>query len=201
MKMTSRDKRVVAIGLLVVVCILGWMYVVSPMQERWKDAKDTLRTGEEELEKLRRVADQTGFYADERERVAELVRETENLESSPTIVPALINDVQGFSQAHGVEISRFEPLPPRAEDSYAVYSLNLSLRASLNELIGFLEDIQAAEPKINIRRLHVSPPGPTSEMTDLSVEVLLSTFAIEKHGSSAVDEDDDTEVASGATAG
>jgi len=201
MKMTPRDKRVAAIGLLVVVAILGWMYVVSPMQERWRDAKDTLQTGEEELEKLERVAGQAGDYAEERARVAELVRETENLESSPTIVPALIDDVQGFSQIHGVDISRYEPLPPRAEDSYAVYSLNLSLRASLNELIGFLEDIQNAEPKVNVRRLHVSPPASTSEITDLSVEVLLSTYAIQKHGSSAVDEDDDAEVASGATAG
>ena len=44
MTLKSREKRVVLLGLMAALAIVGWMYVVSPMQERWKLVTDRLDT-------------------------------------------------------------------------------------------------------------------------------------------------------------
>ncbi|HJN17913.1 MAG TPA: type 4a pilus biogenesis protein PilO [Armatimonadota bacterium] len=195
MKVTARDQKVLIIGLIAVVAIVGWMYVVSPMQQRWSGAKDKLSTGEEALDKLSGLAGERDRYAEDRRRVAEMIREIDELDSSQTVVPALINEVQTLGQVHGIQITRYEPLPARVEDAYSAHSLSLNFRTSLPSLVGFVRDLQNARPVIAVRRMHVTPPGPNSETQDLSVELLLSTFAIEALGDAQADEDDTVLVA------
>ncbi len=192
MKLKSREKRVVALGLLVALGIVGWLYVVSPMQQRWKRVTTRLEDQRNELANLRRAAQDQSHYGDVREEMASLVFQTPDLGASQRVVPAFINQVEGLGQRRRLQITRYEPLPANIEDSYAVYSLSLSFRADLAELVGFLKDIQDARPIINIRRLHISPPGPDAETPDLTVELLLSTFAVER----PVEEETGTETTS-----
>ena len=185
MKLTRRDKRVLAAGFLIAVGIVAWSYVLSPMQKRWTKARTTLQTDRDELAKLQRIAGEREGYQRERQRVARMVHETPDLAASQRVVPVLINDVQGLGQECGVKITRYEPLPPKIEDSYAVYSLSVAAQASLPQLVEFLYDLRNLRPVILVRRLHVVPPGADAKTQDLSVELLLFTYAIQWTGSTA----------------
>lgn len=179
MRLQPREKRIVALGTLVALGIVGWLYVVSPMQERWQRVTSRLADGEAELSTLRRAAQDRDYYGDIREKVTSMVFETPDLGASQRVVPALINQVEGLGQRQRIQITRYEPLPVKIEENYGVYSLSLSFRGDLAELSAFLRDIQEVRPIINIKRLHISPPGPNAETSELTVELLLSTFAIE----------------------
>jgi Tfp pilus assembly protein PilO len=150
------------------------------MQQRWKRVTTRLEERRDELANLRRAAQDQSYYGDVREEMASRVFETPDLGASQRVVPAFINQVEGLGQRRRLQITRYEPLPAKIEDSYAVYSLSLSFRADLAELVAFLEDLQKARPTINIRRLHVVPPGANTETSDLTIELLLATFAIER---------------------
>jgi Tfp pilus assembly protein PilO len=150
------------------------------MQERWKRVTTRLEDRKDELANLRRAAQNQGQYGDVRQEIASMIFETPDLAASQRVVPAFINQVEGLGQRRRLQITRYEPLPVKIEDNYAVYSLSLSFRADLPELVAFLEDIQDARPIISIRRLHVTPPGPNAETPELTIELLLSTFAIER---------------------
>lgn len=180
MKLKSREKRVVVLGLLVALAIVGWLYVAAPMQQRWKRVTTRLEDQKSELANLRRAAQDQSYYGDVRQEMASSVFETPDLGASQRVVPAFINQVEGLGQRRRLQITRYEPLPAKVEDSYAVYSLSLSFRADLAELVAFLKDIQNARPIINIRRLHIVPPGANVETSELTIELLLSTFAIER---------------------
>lgn len=196
MKLKSREKRVVALGLIVAFGILGWLYVLSPMQERWKRVTTRLADRTSELANLRRAAQNQGQYGDVRQEIASMIFETPDLAASQRVVPAFINQVEGLGQRRRLQITRYEPLPAKIEDNYAVYSLSLSFRSDLAELVAFLEDIQDARPIINIRRLHVMPPGPNAETSELTIELLVSTFAMER----PAEEETGTETTSTGTA-
>jgi Tfp pilus assembly protein PilO len=180
MKLTRRDKRVLAGGFLIAVGIVAWSFVLSPMQQRWTKAKKTLAADRSDLETLRRVAEEREAYGQERTEVLRMVYETPDLTASQRIVPSLINRVQGLGQSSGVSITRYEPLAPRVEDSYAVYSLTLTGQASLQELVEFLYDLQEQRPVITVSRLHIVPPGADAKTTDLSVELVVSTYAVQQ---------------------
>ncbi len=182
MRLQPREKRIVALGALVALGIVGWLYLVSPMQERWKRVTTRLADGETELTTLRRAAQDRDYYGDVRQKVASMVFETPDLGASQRVIPAFINQVEGLGQRQRIQITRYEPLPVKIEENYGVYSLSLSFRGDLPELSAFLRDIQEARPIINIRRLHVSPPGANAETSELTVELLLATFAIERPG-------------------
>ncbi|MGQ9729681.1 MAG: type 4a pilus biogenesis protein PilO [Candidatus Zipacnadales bacterium] len=180
MKLTRRDKRVLAAGFLIVLSIVGWTQLLSPMQQRWRRSRTALMADREELQKLERIASDRQYQQRERQRVAGLVHEMSDLAAAQLVVPVLINDVRSVGQGHSVRITRYEPLPPKMEDTYATYSLNLTLECSLANLVGFLEDLQRHEPVIAVRRLHVVPPSETAAVQELSVEMLVTTYAIEK---------------------
>ena len=179
MRLKPREKRVVALGLVGAFAIVGWMYVVSPMQERWRRVTDRLETRESELANLRRAAQGRGDYGAMREKIVSMVFETPELGASQRVIPALINQVEGLGQRQRIRITRYEPLPVKIEENYATYSLNLAFRSDLKGLVQFLKEIQEARPIISIRRAHITPPGPNAATQDFTVELLLSTFGIE----------------------
>jgi len=179
MRLKPREKRVVVLGLVGAFAIVGWMYVVSPMQERWKRVTDRLETRESELANLRRAAQGRGDYGVMREKIMSMVFETPELGASQRVIPALINQVESYGQRQRIRITRYEPLPVKIEENYAIYSLNLAFQSDLKGLVQFLKEIQEARPLISIRRAHITPPGPNAETPDFTVELLLSTFGIE----------------------
>jgi len=180
MKLTRRDKRVLAAGFLIAVGIVAWSYVLSPMQQRWKRARTTLQADRDDLAKLERIAGQRRQYDEQRARLARMVHETPDLTASPRVVPVLINEVQGLGQAAGLRITRYEPLPPKVEESYATYSLSLACQGSLRSLVDFLAALQGHRPVIAVKRLHVVPPGEEAKTQDLSIELLLTTYAVQE---------------------
>ena len=188
MKLSRRDKRVLAAGFLIAVGIVAWSFALSPMQQRWNTARTMLQADRDDLDKLRRIADEGNEYARERERVLRMVRELPDLAASQWVVPALINEVQGLGQESGVTITRYEPLAPKIEESYASYSLTLSCQCSVANLVEFLYDLQEHRPVIAVARLHIVPPGPEAKTPDLSVELLLTTYAVQQVGESEEEE-------------
>jgi Tfp pilus assembly protein PilO len=180
MRLKPREKRVLALGLVAACGIVGWLYVVAPMQERWRRVTTRLATRQSDLENLRRAAGERTQYGDLREKIGSMVFETSDLEASQRVIPAFINQVEGLGQRRHIQITRYEPLPAKIEESYAVYSLRLTFRSSLPDLVEFLIDMQEARPIITVRRAHVTPPGPNAETLDFTTELLLSTFAIER---------------------
>lgn len=180
MKLTTRDKRVLALGFLVALGIVAWSYVLSPMQERWRKARTMLQADRDELAKLQRVAAERHKYVADRERLLEMVHETPDLAASQYIVPPLINSVQRAGQRCGVRITRYEPLMPRIQESYAVYSLTMACQATLEELVNFLCDLQEHRPVIAVERVHIVPPADDATTEDLAVDLLLCTYAVQK---------------------
>jgi len=178
MRVSSRERRIVALGLLVALGIVGWVYVLSPMQQRWRKASRHLKASRAELEKLQRVAQEGRRYAERREQIAKMVIQTPDLEAAQRVVPVLINAVEDCGHRRRVQITRYDPLPPKIQENYAEYSLSLNLHSDLDALVQFLKDLRETRPVINIKRLHIVPPGPTAKTQDLTAELLLSTCVI-----------------------
>jgi len=185
MKLTRRDKRVLAAGFLIAVSIVAWAFALSPMQQRWAKAQKALEADRTELDRLQRMADEQDDYGQERAEVLRMVYETPDLTAGQRVVPSLINRVQGVGQSCGVTITRYEPLTPKVEDSYATYSLTLTGQASLAELVEFLYDLQEQRPVITVARMHIVPPGPDAKTTDLAVELVVSAYAVQQVTESA----------------
>jgi Tfp pilus assembly protein PilO len=185
MKLTDRDRRVVVLGLVIALGIVGYLFVVSPMQLRWKKVTQGLKASRAELDKLERVAKEGRYYAERRQEVARRVIETPDLEASQRVIPVLINEVEDCGHRRRIQIMRYDPLPPKVEGSYAVYSVSLNLQADLGPLVEFLKDLGEARPVMNIKRLHITPPDPTAKVQKLSAELMLSTYVIASPGESA----------------
>ena len=180
MRLQERDRRILGLGLLVALAIVGWTYVISPMQQRWRAASASLKSARTDLAKLQRIADQSRYYAGQREEVAKMVIQTPDLAAAQRVVPVMINQIEDLRQRRRIVITRYEPLPPKVEEAYALYSLNLAFHSDLGALVDFLQDIRNAKPVINIKRLHVTPPGPDAKIKDLTAEMLLEAVAIER---------------------
>jgi Tfp pilus assembly protein PilO len=180
MRLKEREKRVLGLGALAAVGIVAWTYVVSPMQQRWQLASARLKSSRADLTKLRRAAQDRSYYAGRRKQVAGRVIETADLEASQRVIPVLINEVESCGRRRQLRVDRYEPLPPKIEDSYAVYSLNLNFHSDLGTLVDFMKDLREARPVINVKRLHVTPPGPDAKIQQLTVEMMLSTFVVRK---------------------
>jgi Type II secretion system (T2SS), protein M subtype b len=104
---------------------------------------------------------------------------------TPAIVTAkLLTNLKNFASARGIEILRAADLPDQKEKSFYIIGASLDLSGNQANILGLIQDIETAKPKLFIDKMSVRASG---QPLGSNVEVVL-TVSLEVSG--AIDSQD-----------
>ena len=168
MTLQQRDRRAlkamaVALGLWLIL-----RFAVLPVWDRWAEARAAMPLRENALIKYRQALAGMGAAAESEELLQRRLREAEEgllRGASAALASAELQEwVKETTTTHGIEVRSSEFLPVRGqENGYAQAPLGLQFQCRLDQLVNFLEEMQASRKTLTIARFQVQARGTEKE--------------------------------------
>lgn len=154
--MSPFAQRILAIGLLVLVLLLGLQLVVSPLIERMQISREALADSRYRLHKLANLAAQP-------ETPMGKAVDPGLLLAAPNVKAALaqlLGQVSRIASATGANAQKVEAQDKQALPSMVAVQVELS--GNETSIISFAEQLEAARPMVRMRdwRLELAPDNP-----------------------------------------
>jgi hypothetical protein len=188
--LSSRDRRALLLGGLVLLPALGWILLVRPWLGHLDDLRDRTEAERALLARERAVlAEAPTLPARLEETRVALEREQARLLHAPNLALAeaeLARRLQGLSREHRVDLSevRAVSLPPGISPPPGIQPLRLSLRGT-SDFQGILEFVHAveADPQLlQVLSMSMSPGDEGALSLLLVVQAHVSLHALEGGG-------------------
>ena len=159
MKLSPREKALVAVSALVALGYAGTVYVLDPLLESQQTVRQEIARQRTELESLRTLASERGRYQRRVESLRDRVAEAESVLLKENKVPVAAAEVQEWIQRFGqethVNIVREAVLPPKAREEFVDIPVELSVKGSLRDIHVFLYKVEMNEKLLTIPRFAI----------------------------------------------
>lgn len=162
----------VLVGVMALVAGLFYYALIIPLDEERLNVEQQKQMMQNELTALQ-TATKEATSIDRTARLEELTGEKERFENMLPKSDELVKFITGLSEIAknaGLRIVRVQKDPPREQDYYLEIPIQMSVRGTYRELIGFLRTVSEKDRRVvNIRNL-------TIERGRLVVEELLEKY-------------------------
>lgn len=174
--LSPRERLIVGGGALLVVCLLLYVLVISPVHERSGPLNRLITQKERELQELVVVRDE---YKQLKAAEDDIVRRISA--GGASISP--LSELEQLAQKSGLrqQLEQMKPMPPIPTPRYAIVPVQLNFRgAGLSEVIAYLYEVENAQLPFVIKRLKLKPTARTAGRLDVTLEIL--TFSLSSGG-------------------
>jgi hypothetical protein len=177
MKLTSRDRRAVMLGVVALAALLAVRYVLWPLATSWGTARQQIAAADAQLTDLRTRTQRARL---QQQRLVDVFGPAA-AKSLPTVDEArvsIVNTVQnalsaGPVAAQSVQLQAIRPLPDIT--GIALVSLQVDATCQLPQLAGFLAKLPQANELIIIQQMNIAvPEGKPGEM---QLSLIIATAA------------------------
>ncbi|MEZ0228138.1 MAG: hypothetical protein ACAI25_05900 [Planctomycetota bacterium] len=184
--MNSREMLMAGATGAVVVCALGWTFVVRPTMERWSLAKGKRDTLLEQVDKAKALLKREGELKAERQRIdrvlgADAVPVSVGLTpQSGTAVFAFLERLHDLTKSAGFAPRELKFVRAEALDAYAELRFELKARAPIQKVVDFLVRMTASESYLRVHAIQMQPKEGGEVEADLSLVGLVSQDALDE---------------------
>jgi general secretion pathway protein M len=177
MKLGGREKRVIALGCLVVAAFLFFQFGLSPALQRQKTLERLVTQKEREVQEVQGLRET--YLA--RKAVVEEVHRSLNRRGQEFAIFSFLEELANKSGIKS-NIMYMKPALSTAGELFRESSVEMKLEGiALQALIQYLYEIEQAPQLLRVRRLAIKPRAANPDMLDVTVQV--STFyLVEKTG-------------------
>lgn len=175
MKLSAREGKLVAAGLVVAVLIVAYLKVVDPAWREWNELTIDLANQRRELAKLKAAGnqpDQSAMVAKIRPQFGALLTN----DSEAAHAAAKIQALERICKVSGLRIRSYHPLASSLlDDHWRRYPLKVVVEGDIAELTDTLFRINNELMLMDVERMDIRRH---SDRTDqLNCDLLLSTFS------------------------
>ena len=157
MKISTREKRFLLVGVLALAATLGYVYVVEPLIESQLDVREQIQRKQAILDRYRPPVPAKDHYEGKLKELKTQLSTADALflqERKPTLAAA---NLQGFihkiGQESGLTIVRENVLAPKERESLVEVPVELSLSGDMKAMRNFLYRAQTAPHVLTVPKL------------------------------------------------
>jgi type IV pilus assembly protein PilO len=172
----SRERRLLVLGGLVALVVLGYMYGVEPLLQHHQDVLAQIAAREQLLQRQERLLARRDRYREDRDALqAEIARRRGRLlpgDKAPLAASELQKLVKSIAQDTGVEVRSERVLPTTDRGGYVEVPVEVTLAGPIRALVTFLTRLEAVPPQVSIQDLKVrvaSVAAPRELLTTLQL--------------------------------
>jgi Tfp pilus assembly protein PilO len=178
----GRERRLLVIGAVVAAGVLGYMYVIEPLQDRHERVQTLIAGREELLARQQRLVARRGRYAQEREGLqGEVAQRRGRLlpgDKPPLAASELQKLVKTTAQDTGVEVRSERILPVTERGAYTEVPVEVTLSGPIRSIVQFLQRLEAVPVQVSIQDFKlrvVSVAAPRELLATLAVTGYIAT--------------------------
>jgi type IV pilus assembly protein PilO len=172
----SRERRLLLLGGLVAVAVLGYIYGVEPLLQHHNDVLAQIAAREQLLQRQERLLARRDRYRADRESLQVEVGERRARllpgDKAPLAASELQKLVKGIALDTGVEVRSERVLPTVDRGGYVEVPVEVTLAGPIRGLVTFLSRLEAVPAQVGIQDLKVrvaSVAAPRELLTTLQL--------------------------------
>lgn len=186
LKLQPRERRLLVLGALVAAVILGYLYVVEPLQARHQQVQGLIASRADLLARQQRLVGRRDRYVQERQALqAEIAQRRGRLLSGdkpPLAASELQKLVKNTAQDTGIEVRSERILAVTERGGYTEVPVEVTLSGPIRGIVTFLQRLEAVPVQVSVHDLKlrvVSVSAPRDLLATLAITGYIATGTAE----------------------
>jgi type II secretory pathway component PulM len=182
LKLQPRERRLLVVGAIAAAVILGYLYVVEPLQARHEQVQGLISSRADLLARQQRLVARRDRYVQERQALqAEIAQRRGRLlpgDKAPLAASELQKLVKSTAQDTGIEVRSERILAVTERGGYTEVPVEVTLSGPIRGIVTFLQRLEAVPVQVSLQDLKlrvVSVSAPRDLLATLAISGYIAT--------------------------
>jgi type II secretory pathway component PulM len=182
LKLQPRERRLLVVGAIAAAVILGYLYVVEPLQARHEQVQGLISSRADLLARQQRLVARRDRYVQERQALqAEIAQRRGRLlpgDKAPLAASELQKLVKSTAQDTGIEVRSERILAVTERGGYTEVPVEVTLSGPIRGIVTFLQRLEAVPVQVSLQDLKlrvVSVSAPRDLLATLAITGYIAT--------------------------
>ncbi len=171
-----KQKIAALVGLILLVFVLDYLYVLSPRSEQLTQMKDDLAKDQAMLEQKRL---KVNAKADEEKKIRDLQADVKRAEArlpEGREIADLLSNIAASARAVGLDLTLFRQKPETYSEFYADVPVQMEMRGTYHELAAFMDRVKRLDRIVNVSDIQLRRPRIEGDVVLLDASCIATTF-------------------------
>ncbi len=171
-----KQKIAALAGLILVVFVLDYLYLLSPKSDAIAEMKDEVAKQQSTLEEKRL---KVNAKADEEKRIRDLQADVKRAEArlpEGREIADLLSNIAASARASGLDLTLFRQKPETYSEFYADVPVQMEMRGTYHELAAFLDRVKRLDRIVNVSDIQLRKPRVEGDVVLLDASCTATTF-------------------------
>ena len=171
-----KQKIAALVGLVLVVFVLDYLYILSPKLDALVTMKEDLARDQQMLE-TKRV--KVNARAEEEKRIRDLQADVKRAEArlpEGREIADLLSNIAASARAVGLDLTLFRQKPETYSEFYADVPVQMEMRGTYHELAAFMDRVKRLDRIVNVADIQLRQPRVEGDVVLLSASCTATTF-------------------------
>ena len=163
-------------GLILLIFVLDYLYILSPRSEALAQLKDDLAKDQAMLEEKRL---KVNAKADEEKRIRDLQADVKRAEArlpEGREIADLLSNIAASARAVGLDLTLFRQKPENYSEFYADVPVQMEMRGTYHELAAFMDRVKRLDRIVNVSDIQLRRPRIEGDVVLLDASCTATTF-------------------------
>jgi type IV pilus assembly protein PilO len=163
-------------GLILLIFVLDYLYILSPRSEALVQMKDDLAKDQAMLEEKRL---KVNAKADEEKRIRDLQADVKRAEArlpEGREIADLLSNIAASARAVGLDLTLFRQKPESYSEFYADVPVQMEMRGTYHELAAFMDRVKRLDRIVNVSDIQLRRPRIEGDVVLLDASCTATTF-------------------------
>ena len=171
-----KQKLAALAGLIVLIFVLDYLYVLSPRSEALTQMKDDLAKDQAMLEQKRL---KVNAKAEEEKRIRDLQADVKRAEArlpEGREIADLLSNIAASARAVGLDLTLFRQKPENYSEFYADVPVQMEMSGTYHELAAFMDRVKRLDRIVNVSDIQLRRPRIEGDVVLLDASCTATTF-------------------------
>ena len=171
-----KQKLAALVGLVLVVFLLDYSWVLSPQNEELGQTQANIETDQATLEQQRV---KVNARAEEEKRIRDLQADVKRAEArlpENREIADLLSNIAASARAAGLDLTLFRQKPETYSDFYADVPVQMEMRGTYHELAAFMDRVKRLDRIVNVSDIQLRQPRVEGDVVLLTASCTATTF-------------------------
>jgi len=163
-------------GLVVLLSVLNFFFVIQPLQDQIADQENQQRGLDRQLAEKQEIAQNLNERRREMDILEQKLAEALTELPEKKDIDELLGQLNDIGKKSGLEIARVEPGAETSATFFAKIPIKMSVSGNYHEIAMFMQEIANMRRIVNVNNIKLGTPVQKNDKVVLSSEFLATTF-------------------------
>ena len=152
-RLSVREKFFMSVGLISILGILSYMYILEPLWGKWQTINKNIYLQERQLLKNIKIMAQKEMIAQLYEKHAQSLKMKGSVEEETAVI---LSEIENVARKNSGHITDIKPHRVRDMEFYKEYAIELEVEGDIANLTKFIYDLGNSEQILRVRHLRLN---------------------------------------------